>query len=749
MKTKKMKSENFLKNFQGKTKGFTLVELIIVITILSILSVIAFVWFKDYSKGSRDANKLSTFKNIEKGLDLFALKTGSYPEPEWEVTELLWSGNILLLKKWILWETISQQIQANKTSKDPLTNDYYTYAITENKQEFQLSTFLEDDLVWYTNLLFSKIYANNNYKAYVIWNYKPKIFEANGVSYFLPSLIFNYSGSIVENKLEINQTNAENIYYVVNKENNLPYWGNGNTQVNNIKTKDLSYIKELENKLLEWNENLIQDLIAWKITSEITPDQKEMIKNIISSPSQSANNIVFQKCEAQEIDDYTIWETHHGNNYNAEKQINITNGIQVYKQIFTCNDGSFEKSGDEIFLLPSCDENYVANGNSCELDTCSWERPDNSELNGTQGTASWAWSQEEAWICKYKCSDGYTHQSWACNDITPPTGWSFTINSWASITNIAGVTLNITCPSDVSNPIQVAYGNTSNPTNWTTCNSWNISHTLTTWDGNKTVYVRFRDSATSQNITADVTKNINLISNVSILLSWDWYRTWSDGTFAISCNGYRNPTSPYNYTWNTWNGTYRIDPDGAWPIAAFNVYCDMTDQDGWWTLIMRFASDSAYSYTNSVWVNNNVDWNITDFNLATNSNTKWNSYNTVPGNNIKINRYWVSGTFVTSLWSNQTMLQKINSWKQYVNFDNFAAFWPGAIYANERDSWWYPTYRWVYEARLGRVSDYDADRSAFCVGIWTAQQWDSWCRPCGLTSADSYASCVQWSVYIK
>ncbi len=707
MKILKIKPENVLKHFQGKTKGFTLVELIIVITILSILSVIAFVSFKDYSKSSRDANKLSTFKNIEKGLDLFALKTGSYPEPEWEVTELLWSGNILLLKKWILWETISQQIQANKTSKDPLTNDYYTYAITENKQEFQLSTFLEDDLVWYTNLLFSKIYANNNYKAYVIWNYKPKIFEANGVSYFLPSLIFNYSGSIVENKLEINQTNAENIYYVVNKENNLPYWGNGNTQVNNIKTKDLSYIKELENKLLEWNENLIQDLIAWKITSEITPDQKEMIKNIISSSSQSANNIVFQKCEAQEIDDYTIWETHHGNNYNAEKQINITNGIQVYKQIFTCNDGSFEKSGDEIFLSPSCDENYVANGNSCELDTCSWERPDNSELNGTQGTASWAWSQEEAWVCKYKCSDWFTHQSWACNDITAPTWWSFTINWWATTTNSTSVTLNITCPSDVSNPIQVAYGNTSNPTNWTTCNSWNISHTLTTWDGNKTVYVRFRDSASIQNMTGDINREIIL------------------NTYYKSCLELKN-------AWNNTSWKYTIAP--TW--SPIDVYCEMTTSWGGWTLIW---------WTNTSWWNNGEWQTYIAFTNFSNYQQNWKLSNAHISDILSTNSWqkwiWVPQEAVRS---NTNAYWKISSfnWESWAVFNDFRMY-SSPNWTNSSSHCWHNNSYWFRSSSRSWASCTETtvtqwqcswwygstNRVSYCWTVPSGTAW-RWCSDC-------------------
>jgi len=92
-------------------------------------------------------------------------------------------------------------------------------------------------------------------------------------------------------------------------------------------------------------------------------------------------------------------------------------------------------------------------------------------------------------------------------DALAPTGESFTINSGATATNVTSVTLNITCPTDTWTPVQMAYGNTATPTNWTNCVT-SQSHTLVSGDGVKTVYIRFKDGG--GNTTSDLTQNITL-----------------------------------------------------------------------------------------------------------------------------------------------------------------------------------------------------------------------------------------------
>ncbi len=75
-------------------------------------------------------------------------------------------------------------------------------------------------------------------------------------------------------------------------------------------------------------------------------------------------------------------------------------------------------------------------------------------------------------------------------------------------TSGTAVTLTTTCATDAGvGAVQVAYGNTSNPTNRTSC-STSIAHTLSAGDGTKTVYMRWRDGL--GNTSAEVTDTIIL-----------------------------------------------------------------------------------------------------------------------------------------------------------------------------------------------------------------------------------------------
>lgn len=62
------------KTIHTNTKGFTLVELIVVITILSILGTISFVSIQGISADARDAKRGSDISNIVKAIELSMIK---------------------------------------------------------------------------------------------------------------------------------------------------------------------------------------------------------------------------------------------------------------------------------------------------------------------------------------------------------------------------------------------------------------------------------------------------------------------------------------------------------------------------------------------------------------------------------------------------------------------------------------------------------------------------------------------------
>lgn len=56
------------------------------------------------------------------------------------------------------------------------------------------------------------------------------------------------------------------------------------------------------------------------------------------------------------------------------------------------------------------------------------------------------------------------------------------------------------------------------------------------------------------------------------------YRGFTDGTYATTCNNYRNPTGSYTYSGATGDGVYRIKISAT----TYDVYCLMTyDTNGW------------------------------------------------------------------------------------------------------------------------------------------------------------------------
>jgi hypothetical protein len=65
---------------------------------------------------------------------------------------------------------------------------------------------------------------------------------------------------------------------------------------------------------------------------------------------------------------------------------------------------------------------------------------------------------------------------------------------------------------------------------------------------------------------------------------------------GTSCNTIRSSGA-------TANGTYWVDPDGAGGNAAFQVYCDMANASGGWTMILMSTAGTTFSWGSAFWTN--------------------------------------------------------------------------------------------------------------------------------------------------
>lgn len=74
------------------------------------------------------------------------------------------------------------------------------------------------------------------------------------------------------------------------------------------------------------------------------------------------------------------------------------------------------------------------------------------------------------------------------------------------------------------------------------------------------------------------------------------FRRWSDGTYAGSCNAYRNPGPGRAYAGATGSGVYRLDVSGS----VFDAWCDMVDDGGGWTLVARVVLGANLTATGAV-----------------------------------------------------------------------------------------------------------------------------------------------------
>ncbi|EKE28938.1 MAG: hypothetical protein ACD_2C00263G0004 [uncultured bacterium (gcode 4)] len=165
----------------NKKFGFTLVELIVTILILAILAIIAFLSFSSQSSSARDSTRLADLASLKKWMEIYNVNGWIYPAPD--------NPNNVVFSGWILWtqgkawnwvyKTVSKTLSKKVT--DPASSAEYSYALANNKKEYQLKADFENPIsfIWTKKTIETLAYGvldeasaatDENY-SYITWNY--------------------------------------------------------------------------------------------------------------------------------------------------------------------------------------------------------------------------------------------------------------------------------------------------------------------------------------------------------------------------------------------------------------------------------------------------------------------------------------------------------------------------------------------------------------------------------------------------
>ena len=218
--------------------------------------------------------------------------------------------------------------------------------------------------------------------------------------------------------------------------------------------------------------------------------------------------------------------------------------------------------------------------------------------------------------------------------------------------------------------------------------------------------------------------------NVNIT-NTNWVRKWSDWTVAVSCDKYKNSwLSRYQYAWDTWNWTYAIKP--IWTSSIINVYCEMTKDDGGWTLISSDKDMTALKSYNTAWM-----WTYWIYD-ETNKNIPRDAYISLFKNTKNPLRITTDGTqnfayyirvYYPNVHSDAAIWwYLIQDWTDLPSYD----IWMGTGYSTIYQAVWAYNYTWSWcsdrwSFNHSRARSY-GDMYDWCsTTYWQLRQWyDGW-----------------------
>lgn len=113
-----------------KLEGFTLIELLVVIAIIGILSALLLPNYMAARERSRDAQRKSDLKQIQKALELYRQDNNEFPE-ELPAVGSSWTGT-------------DGTVYMNEFPADPLTSEQYSYEVDNDELTYTLCACIEN-----------------------------------------------------------------------------------------------------------------------------------------------------------------------------------------------------------------------------------------------------------------------------------------------------------------------------------------------------------------------------------------------------------------------------------------------------------------------------------------------------------------------------------------------------------------------------------------------------------------------------
>lgn len=230
-------------------QAFTFVELIIVMMIIVILSAIWFVQYISHVATARDTQRKSDIWQINSALNLYKQNRSNYWYP-WNYFNITYSGTTVALQ-WF----INQNVRIDSLDQlplDPKTWWYYSFSVTNNKQEFLIAWTLENNKV-------NEAIVNWNYKS-ISKNILPTILIATWAT----------EGSDVEIMSWTTDWDIHRKLFIYNwQAHNLPYTFTYPYPTYNDWTSFETLLTEVENNDLFWQNSDFRNCTeieeAWKL----------------------------------------------------------------------------------------------------------------------------------------------------------------------------------------------------------------------------------------------------------------------------------------------------------------------------------------------------------------------------------------------------------------------------------------------------------------------------------------------------